>query len=214
MSHQVVEVQPLSRDPEEGQWSTGLCECYNDVGDCKFTWFYFFLSLFVVCVVLIWFGLSLWCFKNVSFWEEHDGRTLISTTRGANMTNFLLFTWVEERNNLVCYVVMLGEWTCVYVCLGCFALFCLPVFTCKVTSAAGACPCLPLLDCIGCVPPASLAMRASVRQRYGIPVRPRIHVLRCHNSAISRDKNGKHTGQSMSSCLFPKTTTKDNTGNV
>ncbi|CAG12707.1 unnamed protein product [Tetraodon nigroviridis] len=51
----------------------------------------------------------------------------------------------------------------------CFALCCLPVFTCKVTSAAGACPCLPLLDCIGCVPPASLAMRASVRQRYGIP---------------------------------------------
>ncbi|XP_028419499.1 placenta-specific gene 8 protein [Perca flavescens] len=42
------------------------------------------------------------------------------------------------------------------------------LFTCKVTSAVGACPCLPLLDCIGCVPPASLAMRASVRQRYGI----------------------------------------------
>lgn len=62
---------------------------------------------------------------------------------------------------------------CYFVCLGCFALCCLPVFTCKVTSAAGACPCLPLLDCIGCVPPASLAMRASVRQRYGIPVGPR-----------------------------------------
>uniref|UniRef100_A0AAQ4PWT6 PLAC8 like 1 n=1 Tax=Gasterosteus aculeatus aculeatus TaxID=481459 RepID=A0AAQ4PWT6_GASAC len=52
---------------------------------------------------------------------------------------------------------------------GCFALCCLPVFTCKVTSAVGSCPCLPLLDCIGCVPPASLAMRASVRERYGIP---------------------------------------------
>lgn len=56
------------------------------------------------------------------------------------------------------------------MCAGCFALCCLPVFTCKVTKAVGACPCLPLLDCIGCVPPASLAMRASVRQRYGIQV--------------------------------------------
>ncbi|TNN30629.1 hypothetical protein EYF80_059218 [Liparis tanakae] len=54
---------------------------------------------------------------------------------------------------------------------GCFALCCLPVFTCKVTRAVGSCACLPLLDCIGCVPPASLAMRASVRERYGIPVR-------------------------------------------
>uniref|UniRef100_A0A3Q1ARK6 Uncharacterized protein n=1 Tax=Amphiprion ocellaris TaxID=80972 RepID=A0A3Q1ARK6_AMPOC len=60
------------------------------------------------------------------------------------------------------------QWMIVDCC--CFALCCLPVFTCKVTSAVGACPCLPLLDCIGCVPPASLAMRASVRQRYGIQV--------------------------------------------
>uniref|UniRef100_A0A3Q3QQM7 Uncharacterized protein n=1 Tax=Monopterus albus TaxID=43700 RepID=A0A3Q3QQM7_MONAL len=59
---------------------------------------------------------------------------------------------------------------CVYVCVcsGCFALCCLPVFTCKVTSAVGACPCLPLLDCVGCASPASLAMRASARERYGI----------------------------------------------
>ena len=59
---------------------------------------------------------------------------------------------------------------CVCVCAGCFALCCLPVFTCKVTSAAGVCPCLPLLDCMGCVPPASLAVRATVRERYGIEV--------------------------------------------
>ncbi|XP_035005594.2 cornifelin homolog B-like [Hippoglossus stenolepis] len=84
MSRRVVQVQPESRDHEAGQWSTGLCECHKDIGDC------------------------------------------------------------------------------------CFALCCLPVFTCKVTSAVGACPCLPLLDCIGCVPPAALAMRASVRERYGI----------------------------------------------
>ncbi|GLD53578.1 cornifelin homolog B-like protein [Lates japonicus] len=89
MSRQVVQVQPESRVHEASQWSTGLCECHKDIGDC------------------------------------------------------------------------------------CFALCCLPVFTCKVTSAVGACPCLPLLDCIGCVPPASLAMRASVRERYGIQWRER-----------------------------------------
>ncbi|KAJ8389283.1 hypothetical protein AAFF_G00121480 [Aldrovandia affinis] len=50
----------------------------------------------------------------------------------------------------------------------CFALWCLPVFACKTTRALGACPCLPLLDCVGCVPPASLAMRAAARERYGI----------------------------------------------
>ncbi|XP_036403524.1 cornifelin homolog B-like [Megalops cyprinoides] len=50
----------------------------------------------------------------------------------------------------------------------CCALWCLPVFACKTSSAAGACACLPLLDCVGCVPPASLAVRATVRERFGI----------------------------------------------
>ncbi|XP_051924430.1 placenta-specific gene 8 protein-like isoform X1 [Hippocampus zosterae] len=50
----------------------------------------------------------------------------------------------------------------------CFALCCLPLFTCKVARKAGVCPLLPLLDCLGCVPPASLAVRASVREKYGI----------------------------------------------
>uniref|UniRef100_A0A8C8DQG1 Cornifelin n=1 Tax=Oryzias sinensis TaxID=183150 RepID=A0A8C8DQG1_9TELE len=86
MHQQVVQLQPRIRVQEAEQWSTGLCECYKDMGDC------------------------------------------------------------------------------------CFALCCLPVFTCKVARAAGACPCLPLLDCMGCVPPASLAVRASVRERYGIKV--------------------------------------------
>ncbi len=35
MYRQVVQVQPESRVQEAGQWSTGLCECYKDVGDCK-----------------------------------------------------------------------------------------------------------------------------------------------------------------------------------
>lgn len=114
MSRQVVQIQPKSRIQEAGQWSTGLCECYKDIGDCK-------------------------C-PNVTF-----------------SISVILF---------LCTV----SWPSVCVCAGCFALCCLPVFTCKVTSEVGACPCLPLLDCIGCVPPASLAMRASVRERYGIQV--------------------------------------------
>lgn len=35
MSHKVVRVQPESTFKEAGQWSTGLCECYKDIGDCK-----------------------------------------------------------------------------------------------------------------------------------------------------------------------------------
>lgn len=37
MYHQVVQVQPESWVQEEGQWSTGLCECYKDVGDCEYS---------------------------------------------------------------------------------------------------------------------------------------------------------------------------------
>ncbi|KAL2079057.1 hypothetical protein ACEWY4_024801 [Coilia grayii] len=50
----------------------------------------------------------------------------------------------------------------------CFALCCLPIFACKTAGAAGVCVCLPLLDCLSCLPPASLAMRATIRERYGI----------------------------------------------
>lgn len=49
MSHQVVEVQPLSRDPEEGQWTTGLCECYKDIGDCEYTQLYLFIYFCTAC---------------------------------------------------------------------------------------------------------------------------------------------------------------------
>uniref|UniRef100_A0A3B3BAC5 Uncharacterized protein n=1 Tax=Oryzias melastigma TaxID=30732 RepID=A0A3B3BAC5_ORYME len=105
MYQEVVKVQPRYRVHEEEQWSTGLCECYKDMGDC------------------------------------------------------------------------------------CFALCCLPVFTCKVTRAAGACPCLPLLDCISCVPPASLAMRASVRERYGIKVITRFTSLRCKTERMMKERD-------------------------
>lgn len=122
---------------------------------------------------------ALVCVSAIKTWET------VSSARGI-MQNIWLFLlnvskmhyieystlifWTFIRSYILCTL----SWPAVYVCVcvysGCFALCCLPVFTCKVTSAVGACPCLPLLDCIGCVSPASLAMRASVRERFGIQV--------------------------------------------
>ncbi|XP_074528964.1 cornifelin homolog B-like [Halichoeres trimaculatus] len=50
----------------------------------------------------------------------------------------------------------------------CFAFWCCPCFACVTTKAFGQCLCLPLLDICGCIPPITLSMRVSVRQRYGI----------------------------------------------
>ncbi|XP_035266292.1 placenta-specific gene 8 protein-like [Anguilla anguilla] len=60
----------------------------------------------------------------------------------------------------------------------CLGYWCFPCFACKTTSEFGECACLPLVDglCIlaqfvgipSCVPPVSFAMRAGVRNRYGI----------------------------------------------
>ncbi|XP_075061084.1 cornifelin homolog [Mixophyes fleayi] len=56
----------------------------------------------------------------------------------------------------------------------CFALWCFPCFQCSTVSDHGECLCLPLLDLgwtgYSCSCPAvSMAMRASVRERYKIP---------------------------------------------
>lgn len=155
MSQQVVQVQPQSRVQEAGQWSTGLCECYKDVGDCECSDAFSlqYDTKYDDLNAHIW--LSLLNAKTV-FPELSDGLKLTFTIN----CNIFLY----------CELIYFECVSCVSVCAGCFALCCLPVFTCKVTNAVGACPCLPLLDCIGCVPPASLAMRASVRQRYGIQV--------------------------------------------
>lgn len=67
-----------------------------------------------------------------------------------------------------------GQWsTGLFDCTddmgGCLcAMCCLPIFACKTAGEVGVCPCLPLLDCLSCLPPASLALRAAVRERYGI----------------------------------------------
>ncbi|CAG5929399.1 unnamed protein product [Menidia menidia] len=34
MARKVVQFQPRNRIKETGQWTTGLCECYKDIGDC------------------------------------------------------------------------------------------------------------------------------------------------------------------------------------
>lgn len=75
MSGQVVEVQPLSRDPEEGQWSTGLCECYKDMGDCEYPSFHLPLHFLLIFHVI--------------FRGEHDTEALILTTRGAKHSTVL-----------------------------------------------------------------------------------------------------------------------------
>ncbi|XP_062341575.1 cornifelin homolog B-like isoform X1 [Osmerus eperlanus] len=50
----------------------------------------------------------------------------------------------------------------------CFACWCCPCYACKHSKAYGQCLCLPLLDMFGFIPPVSMAMRVSMRHRYGI----------------------------------------------
>ncbi|XP_060783706.1 cornifelin homolog B-like [Neoarius graeffei] len=50
----------------------------------------------------------------------------------------------------------------------CFSFWCFPCFACMTAKKAGECLCLPMLDFSGCIPPITLAMRATMRQRYGI----------------------------------------------
>ncbi|XP_068600853.1 cornifelin homolog B-like [Brachionichthys hirsutus] len=51
----------------------------------------------------------------------------------------------------------------------CFAFWLPPCFACRTARNYGECLCLPLLDWLpSAVPAASLAMRVSMRERYGI----------------------------------------------
>ncbi|KAM9332236.1 cornifelin homolog B-like [Pholidichthys leucotaenia] len=50
----------------------------------------------------------------------------------------------------------------------CFAFWCFPCFACKTSREYGECLCLPLLDGFGLIPPITMSMRVSMRQRYGI----------------------------------------------
>lgn len=176
MMRQVVQAQPQSEVEEDGNWSTGLCECHKDMGDCKYM-------------------------------------KLLDFHRWSPVTE----SWAE----LLLAVVLLCVrelMKCVYViCPGCFALCCLPVFTCKVTSAVGACPCLPLLDCIGCVPPASLAMRASVREQYGIKVQEKstnvtfftlqndtCFLMQCSSELLAGQSHNLQTSHLDSVCGYQK----------
>uniref|UniRef100_A0A673I9B8 Plac8 onzin related protein 5 n=1 Tax=Sinocyclocheilus rhinocerous TaxID=307959 RepID=A0A673I9B8_9TELE len=52
--------------------------------------------------------------------------------------------------------------------VGCFSFWCFPCFACATARKHGECLCLPLLDGFGCIPPITMAMRVSVRNRYGI----------------------------------------------
>ncbi|NP_001314982.1 plac8 onzin related protein 5 [Danio rerio] len=50
----------------------------------------------------------------------------------------------------------------------CFSFWCFPCFACSTARKHGECLCLPLLDGFGFIPAITLAMRVSVRSRYGI----------------------------------------------
>ncbi|XP_051540228.1 cornifelin homolog B-like [Myxocyprinus asiaticus] len=50
----------------------------------------------------------------------------------------------------------------------CFGYWCHWCFACMKTKEYGECLCLPLLDMCGIVPPITLSMRVSMRNRYGI----------------------------------------------
>ncbi|NP_001290786.1 cornifelin homolog B-like [Esox lucius] len=50
----------------------------------------------------------------------------------------------------------------------CFACWCGPCHACLHSREYGECLCLPLLDMFGFVPPITMSMRVSMRQRYGI----------------------------------------------
>ncbi|XP_034745669.1 cornifelin homolog B-like [Etheostoma cragini] len=50
----------------------------------------------------------------------------------------------------------------------CFAFWCFPCFTCITSKKYGECLCLPLLDGFGLIPPITMSMRVSMRQRYRI----------------------------------------------
>ncbi|XP_038564914.1 cornifelin homolog B-like [Micropterus salmoides] len=51
----------------------------------------------------------------------------------------------------------------------CFAFWCSCCFACKTSKKYGQCLCLPLLEIFGgIIPPVTMAMRVSMRQRYGI----------------------------------------------
>ncbi|XP_033991139.1 cornifelin homolog B-like [Trematomus bernacchii] len=50
----------------------------------------------------------------------------------------------------------------------CFAFWCCPCFACKTTKTYGQGLCLPLLDMSCCVPPVTMSMRVSMRERYAL----------------------------------------------
>ncbi|XP_056323522.1 cornifelin homolog B [Danio aesculapii] len=52
----------------------------------------------------------------------------------------------------------------------CFAFWCFSCYTCIQAKNYGECLCLPLLDmfCGGIIPPITMSIRTSMRQRYGI----------------------------------------------
>lgn len=75
----------------------------------------------------------------------------------------------------MCFLLNLLSICFVFSFPGCFAFWCFPCFACMTTKRYGQCLCLPLLDSFGFIPPISLSMRVSMRQRYGIKVSTKLY---------------------------------------
>ncbi|XP_047235871.1 cornifelin homolog [Girardinichthys multiradiatus] len=82
---------------------------------------------------------------------------------------------VVEQPQLAQVVQNSQEWgTGIFDCLDdlrscCFAYWCFPCFACMTSRDFGEPLCLPLLDVFGgLIPPITLAIRVSMRHRYGI----------------------------------------------
>lgn len=85
------------------------------------------------------------------------------------------FCRVHKQVRFYCTHKKDTQWNFFFSFLGCLAFWCFPCFACKTAHEAGECLCLPLLDSFGAIPPITLAMRVSIRQRYGIEVQTLCH---------------------------------------
>ncbi|KAJ8408935.1 hypothetical protein AAFF_G00247530 [Aldrovandia affinis] len=101
---------------------------------------------------------------------QSNNTAVSSCTEAITMTT----TFVIEQPKPVIDVAQSNQWSSgICDCWDdkaecCFAFWCCPCFACKISRAYDQCLCLPLLDIFGIVPGATLPMRVSMRQHYGI----------------------------------------------
>lgn len=140
---------------EEGDWSTGICSCCNDMKQC--------MNTFVII-----------------YTHTHTQNSLnyLSLVNILNSVNWVdIFRILPNLTPVSGYPGSDPE--------GCWVFWCCPCFACKTSKAFGQCLCLPLLDVCSCVHPATMVMRTNVRYHYGIKVRLFSRLWLVHISIIN-----------------------------